>query len=141
MLKNWTKADDEKLKLLDSYGVAIGDMAKIIGVSYRSVHARLNRIRNMEDNQEPNDNNEERLATKEIRENICLMYITNMTEKKNHVASREVKWKSALSSVIQTVLTGKYYLILIITIWRWDRYEKFIYEIKDLLIRNTSSNA
>lgn len=116
MLKNWTKADDEKLKLLDSYGVAIGDMAKIIGVSYRSVHARLNRIRNMEDNQEPNDNNEERLATKEIRENICLMYITNMTEKKNHVASREVKWKSALSSVIQTVLTGKYYLILIITI-------------------------
>lgn len=116
MLKNWTKADDEKLKLLDSYGVAIGDMAKIIGVSYRSVHARLNRIRNMEDNQEPNDNNEERLATKEIRENICLMYITNMTEKKNHVASREDKWKSALSSVIQTVLTGKYYLILIITI-------------------------
>jgi len=90
-LKNWTKADDEKLKLLDSYGVAIGDIAKIIGVSYRSVHARLNRIRNMEDNQEPNDNNEERLATKEIRENICLMYITNMTEKKGDAVAYVAK--------------------------------------------------
>ena len=77
-------ADDEKLKLLDSYGVAIGDMAKIIGVSYRSVHARLNRIRNTEDN-------EERLATKEIRENICLMYITNMTEKKGDAVAYVAK--------------------------------------------------
>lgn len=90
-MKNWTKADDEKLKLLDSYGVAIGDMAKIIGVSYRSVHARLNRIRNIEDNQEPNDNNEERLSTKEIRENICLMYITNMTEKKGDTVAYVTK--------------------------------------------------
>ena len=74
----WTKEADEKLKLLDKYGVSVADMAKIIGTSYGYVHARLNRIRNVEDNQESFDNNEEKLALQKTRETICVLYIAHV---------------------------------------------------------------
>lgn len=73
----WTKTDDEKLRLLDYYGVAVTDMAKILGVTYNSVNSRLERIGIKASTQIPNEGtfSEERLAMPEIRENICLLYI------------------------------------------------------------------
>ena len=65
----WTKTDDEKLRLLDYYGVTVTDMAKILGVTYNSVNSRLERIGIKASTQIPNEGtfSEERLALKEIR--------------------------------------------------------------------------
>ena len=35
----WTTKDDNKLRLLDKYGVSVADMAKILGTTYNSVNA------------------------------------------------------------------------------------------------------
>lgn len=40
----WTKADDEKLRLLDSYGVTVIDMSEILGVTYNFAKSRLEKI-------------------------------------------------------------------------------------------------
>lgn len=40
----WTKTDDEKLRLLDYYGVTVTDMAKILGVTYNFAKSRLEKI-------------------------------------------------------------------------------------------------
>lgn len=78
----WTKTDDEKLRLLDYYGVTVTDMAKILGVTYNSVNSRLERIGIKASTQVPNEGtfSEERLALKEIRENICVLYIAHINE-------------------------------------------------------------
>lgn len=44
ILKNWTKADDEKLRLLDSYGVTVIDISEILGVTYNFAKSRLEKI-------------------------------------------------------------------------------------------------
>ena len=36
----WTKEADEKLRLLDYYGVSVSDMAKVLGITYNSVFKR-----------------------------------------------------------------------------------------------------
>lgn len=78
----WTKTDDEKLRLLDYYGVTVTDMAKILGVTYNSVNSRLERIGIKASTQIPNEGtfSEERLALKEIQENICVLYIAHINE-------------------------------------------------------------
>lgn len=78
----WTKTDDEKLRLLDYYGVTVTDMAKILGVTYNSVNSRLERIGIKASTQIPNEGtfSEERLSMPEIRENICLLYIAHINE-------------------------------------------------------------
>lgn len=40
----WTKADDEKLRLLNSYGVTVIDMSEILGVTYNFAKSRLEKI-------------------------------------------------------------------------------------------------
>ena len=40
----WTKNNDEKLRLLDYYGVTVTDMAKILGVTYNFAKSRLEKI-------------------------------------------------------------------------------------------------
>ena len=81
-MKNWTKADDEKLRLLDYYGVTVSDMAKILGVTYNSVNSRIEKIGIKASTQIPNEGtfSEERLAMPEIRENICLLYMVHLKE-------------------------------------------------------------
>lgn len=81
-MKNWTKDDDEKLKLLDYYGVTIADMAKILDTTYNAVNARLRRINICACTQIPNEGtfSEERLSIREVRENICLLYIDHVRE-------------------------------------------------------------
>lgn len=78
----WTKTDDEKLRLLDYYGVTVTDMAKILGVTYNSVNSRLERIGIKASTQIPNEGtfSEERLSMPEIRENICLLYMVHLKE-------------------------------------------------------------
>lgn len=78
----WTKTGDEKLRLLDYYGVTVSDTAKILGVTYNSVNSRLERIDIKASTQIPNEGtfSEERLALKEIRENICLLYMVHLKE-------------------------------------------------------------
>lgn len=82
MLKNWTKADDEKLRLLDSYGVTVSDMAKVLGITYNSVFKRCERLGLKPNTQIPNEGtfSEERLALQETRENICVLYIAHINE-------------------------------------------------------------
>lgn len=78
----WTTKDDNKLRLLDKYGVSVADMAKILGTTYNSVNARCRRIGITPTTQIPNEGtfSEERLALKEIRENICVLYIAHINE-------------------------------------------------------------
>jgi hypothetical protein len=78
----WTKNNDEKLRLLDYYGVTVTDMAKILGVTYNSINSRLGRLGIKASTQIPNEGtfSEERLALKEIRENICLLYMVHLKE-------------------------------------------------------------
>jgi hypothetical protein len=78
----WTKNNDEKLRLLDYYGVTVTDMAKILGVTYNSINSRLGRLGIKASTQIPNEDtfSEERLALKEIRENICLLYMVHLKE-------------------------------------------------------------
>lgn len=78
----WTKADDEKLRLLDSYGVTVIDMSEILGVTYNFAKSRLEKIGIKASTQIPNEGtfSEERLAMPEIRENICLLYMVNLKE-------------------------------------------------------------
>lgn len=78
----WTTKDDNKLRLLDKYGVSVADMAKILGTTYNSVNARCRRIGITPTTQIPNEGtfSEERLALKEIRENICLLYMVHLKE-------------------------------------------------------------
>lgn len=78
----WTAKDDEKLRLLDKYGVTVSDMAKILGVTYNSVFKRCERLGIKASTQIPNEDtfSEERLAMPEIRENICLLYMVHLKE-------------------------------------------------------------
>lgn len=79
-MKKWTKEDDNKLKLLDYYGVTVADMAKILDTTYNAVNARLRRLGIDATTQVTNDStfSEERLALPHIREGICLMYIDHI---------------------------------------------------------------
>lgn len=81
-MKNRTKDDDEKLKLLDYYGVTISDMAKILDKTYNAVNARLRRLSIDATTQVPNEGtfSKERLSIREVRENICLLYIDHIRE-------------------------------------------------------------
>lgn len=78
----WTTKDDNKLRLLDKYGVSVADMAKILGVTYNSVNSRLGRLGIKASTQIPNEGtfSEERLSMPEIRENICLLYMVHLKE-------------------------------------------------------------
>lgn len=78
----WTKTDDEKLRLLDYYGVSVADMAKVLSITYNSVFKRCERLGLKPNTQIPNEGtfSEERLALKEIRENICLLYMVRLKE-------------------------------------------------------------
>lgn len=77
-----TTKDDNKLRLLDKYGVSVADMAKILGTTYNSVNARCRRIGITPTTQIPNEGtfSEERLALQETRENICVLYIAHINE-------------------------------------------------------------
>ena len=78
----WTKEADEKLRLLDYYGVSVSDMAKVLGITYNSVFKRCERLGLKPNTQIPNEGTfgEERLAMPEIRENICLLYMVHLKE-------------------------------------------------------------
>lgn len=78
----WTKTGDEKLRLLDYYGVTVTDMAKVLGITYNSVFKRCERLGIKASTQIPNEDtfSEERLAMPEIRENICLLYMVHLKE-------------------------------------------------------------
>ena len=78
----WTKNNDEKLRLLDYYGVTVTDMAKILRVTYNLVNSRLGRLGIKASTQIPNEGtfSKERLAMPEIRENICLLYMVHLKE-------------------------------------------------------------
>lgn len=78
----WTKTGDEKLRLLDYYGVTVTDMAKVLGITYNSVFKRCERLGLKPNTQIPNGGtfSEERLALQETRENICVLYIAHINE-------------------------------------------------------------
>lgn len=78
----WTKEADEKLKLLDKYGVSVADMAKVLGTTYSSVSAKCKRLGTTPTTQIPNEGlfSEDRLALPYVREGICLLYIDHNKE-------------------------------------------------------------
>ena len=82
----WTKADDEKLRLLDYYGVTVTDMAKILGVTYNSVNSRLEKIGIKASTQIHNEGtfSEERLA----REHLFTVYCQSKRGRQRGICSQ-----------------------------------------------------
>lgn len=84
-MPTWTKEKENKLKVLYLNDVKIGQIAKILGMTYNAVFYRIKKLQlngwiykkriNVRFTQE------ERLKIPYIRENICIMYIDKLNEK------------------------------------------------------------
>lgn len=81
-MSTWTKEKEEKLILLYANGIHIGQIARILGITYNSAFYRVKKLQlygvinkrgiNVKFTQE------ERLKIPYIRENLCVMYIDRL---------------------------------------------------------------
>ena len=81
----WTKENENKLKVLYLNNIKIGQIAKILGMTYNAVFYRVKKLQLNGGGYKKGINvrftQEERLKIPYIRENICIMYIDKLNEK------------------------------------------------------------
>lgn len=84
-MPTWTKENENKLKVLYLNNIKIGQIAKILGMTYNAVFYRVKKLQLNGGVYKKGINvrftQEERLKIPYIRENICIMYIDKLNEK------------------------------------------------------------